>query len=182
MSGERLRVPHGNALGSFQVQEVAERLLSEREQDHLHGRGEVLRADGEVGSQEVGCGSYRGEQVVHEREVEHLLDGDLGDGPVPLPDQSQSSESRALAILVLHAEGGVEISAHHHVLESSGFGEQEDELFPVLDDDLLLIDREEAWLGSGDFSLKALFRLELDGRPGAAIRCARRKPSRRVCT
>src|SRR5208282_2581533 len=107
-------------------------------QDHLHRRGEVLRADGEVGSQEVGRGPDRGEDVVHKRKVEHLLHSDLGDGSVPQTHQLQSLGIQALALLVLHGERGIKISAHHHVLKGRGFTEHEDELLSILNYNLLL--------------------------------------------
>jgi hypothetical protein len=83
-------------------------------------------------------GAYRREQVVYEREVEHLLDSDFGDGAVPPAYRPELLRVETLVFPVLQAECGEQVSAHHHVLESGGFGEQEDELIPILDDDLLL--------------------------------------------
>ena len=55
---------------------MSERLLAKRQQHDLYPCRKRARRDREVGSREVRPGADRGQQVLDERQVEHLLLGD----------------------------------------------------------------------------------------------------------
>jgi hypothetical protein len=67
--------------------------------------------------------------------VEHLLGGDLRDHALPPFDRLELLFGQPFARVGLEAEGSEEVLEHQHVFQLRGLREQEDELFPVLNND-----------------------------------------------
>jgi hypothetical protein len=69
-------------------------------------------------------GADRGEQVLHEREVEHLLLRDGENDVAPAVDRLELPGGEALIDSLLHGERGEEVLAQDRVLELRRFSQQ----------------------------------------------------------
>jgi hypothetical protein len=114
---------------------VPQGLLAERVKGQLESRRIVFRRLREVRPAKVRGAAYGREQVTHRGQVEHLLGGDLRDHALPPFDRLELLFGQPFARVGLEAEGSEEVFEHQHVLQLRGLREQEDELFPVLNND-----------------------------------------------
>ena len=130
-----IRVVERDPFGAFEEQEVAESVLPERHERDLHAGREVLRRRREVRPAEVRRRADRRQQVLDEREVQHLLLRDGEDRRAPAVHRLELLGGEALIGALLHREGREEVLAEDRVLELGGLAEQVDELLAVLDDD-----------------------------------------------
>ena len=101
---------------------------------HAHRGWEAARRDREVWAREAGRGANRGQQVLHQGEVQHLLLGDLHQGVVPTLDQRHLLGREPFSLALLEGEGGEEVLAQDQVLELGGLTEGVDQRLTVLQD------------------------------------------------
>jgi hypothetical protein len=87
-------------------------------------------------------GADGSEHVLDERQVEHLLLGDLEDRLPPAADRPVLLGRQAFVAGPLQREGRVEVLAHDPVLELGGLAQEIDERIAVLDHDGRLRGRE----------------------------------------
>ena len=95
---------------------MLQRVFIERRQHQLKRWGIVGGALGEVGPAQVRRTADRGEQIAHQRQVEHLLHGDAGNGRFPAPHRLQLVLGEPLVGVALEAEGGKQVAAQQPVL------------------------------------------------------------------
>ena len=81
-----LRPFERHALRALEENEVLEGRLAEGHQCQVHARRIVVRGCRQVRPGQVRRRADRGEHVLHEREVQHLLGGDVGDRAPPAGD------------------------------------------------------------------------------------------------
>ncbi len=113
---------------------MPQRPLVERQELHPDARGIGVRREREVGTLERGPGTDRREEVLHEREVEHLLLGNVDQLPTPAPRRVELILRETFVVAILEREGGVEVLAHHQLLERGGLAERPDQRLAVLQD------------------------------------------------
>lgn len=94
------------------------------------------RRDREFRPRQMRRAPYGNRQITNQRQVGHLLDGDLRDEPLPFRDDLGLIRRQPVTLTPLEAPGPVEVAAHDVVFDSSSFGEHEDKLFPITDPDL----------------------------------------------
>jgi len=87
------------------------------------------------------------QQVLHQRQVQHLLRGDVEDVLAPSSDRLFFAGGEALAGGLLQAERGVQVLAHDPVLELRGLAEHVDQRLAVLDDERRFRRRQAAPCG-----------------------------------
>ena len=75
----------------------------------------------------------RGEHVLHEREVQHLLGGDVGDRAAPAGDRLELLGGEPLVCALLEREGREQVLAHDPVLELGGLAQHVDQRLAMLD-------------------------------------------------
>ena len=90
-------------------------------------------AGGQVGAPGVRFASYCREQIAGQGHVSHLFGGDLHDGPAPPVHDRQLLFGDSLGYISLHAECREQVATHDAVFQFGGFGEEIDQLRPVLD-------------------------------------------------
>src|SRR5262249_40300772 len=88
---------------------------------------------GEGGGGEGGGGPARRQQVLPEREVEHLLRRDMRDHPPPAKHRLERVRGQSLVFALLEGEGREQVLAHDSVLELPGLAEHVDQRLAVLD-------------------------------------------------
>ena len=130
-----------DAFGALEEEEVAQGVLAERHERDLHAGGEVLRRRREIRPAQVRRRADRSEEVLDEREVQHLLLRDGQDRRAPAVHGRELLGGEPLVDPLLHREGGEEVLAEDGVLELGGLAQEVDELLAILDDD--------RWLGLG---------------------------------
>ncbi len=133
--GKALRVGHVHALRSLEVGEVAQGDLAEGHQHQLDLRRERARRDREVRAAQVRRGAHGGEQVLHQREVQHLLLGDVDELVAPVLHERLHVGGEALAGVLLERERGEEVLAEDEMLQLGGLAEDVDQRLAVLDAD-----------------------------------------------
>jgi hypothetical protein len=112
---------------------MPQRLLPERQQGQLHAGRIVVSRLRQVGPGQVGRGADGRQQVVHQRQMEHLLGGHVRDARPPALNRSELVAGQALALL--EGERGIQILAHDAVLELGRLAQHVDERLSVLDDE-----------------------------------------------
>jgi hypothetical protein len=112
---------------------VAQCRLAERHQREVDAGGIVTRRRGQVRAGEVGSGADRGQNVLHEREVEHLLGRDMRDHLPPATHRLERVGRDSLVFALLEREGREQVLAHDPVLELRGLAEHVDQRLAVLD-------------------------------------------------
>jgi hypothetical protein len=133
--GHPVRVGEVHALRALEEHEVPQRRLTERQQGQVHA-GRVVGG----GLREVPPGQVRGradggQQVLHQRQVQHLLGGDVRDVLAPALRRLGFFLGEALGLGLLQAERGVQVLAHDPVLELRRLAEHVDQRLAVLDDE-----------------------------------------------
>jgi hypothetical protein len=103
------RVHTLHALRPLQVQEMREGIGAERQQREVRTRREKLGVAREVRPRQRRRGPDRRHDVVDQREVQHLLDGDAGNGLLPSCDRIGLPGGQALIGLGLEAETRVQV-------------------------------------------------------------------------
>src|SRR6202023_584723 len=91
------------------------------------------REDREIWSIKMGRCADRRQDVGGEREMQHLLLGDVDDGLLPHVDARELFGCDALADVALQGELSVQVLAEQAVLELARLSEQIDKLFPAVD-------------------------------------------------
>jgi len=124
-------------LGSLDVHEVIERRLAEGRERHQDTGRKVAGPDRERRSPQMRCRPDRREQVIHQRQVQHFLERDLRQRTAPALDRRQFGRRHVFVQAALERPLGVQIRTHDRVLELGRFAQQVDELFAVLDDDVV---------------------------------------------
>ena len=122
-----------HALGALEEHEVAQCRLAERHQRQVDAGGIVPRRCGQVRAGEVRSRADRRQQVLHEREVEHLLGCDMRDHPSPAKHRLERVGGETLVFALLEGEGREQVLAHDPVLELRGLVEHVDQRLAVLD-------------------------------------------------
>ena len=122
-----------HALRAFEVHEVPQRLVAERHQRQVHAGRVVAGGLREVRPGQVRGRADGGQQVLHQRQVQHLLRGHVGDLLAPSSDGLFFFRGQAFGLRLLQAEGGVQVLAHDAVLEFGGLAEHVDQRLAVLD-------------------------------------------------
>ena len=133
--GHPVGVLEVHALRALKEHEVAQRLVAERDQGQVHARGIVAGGVREVRPGQVRGAADGGQQVLHQRQVQHLLGGHVRDLLAPSADGLFFCCREALLLRLLQAEGRVQVLAHDPVLELGGLAEQVDQRLAVLDDE-----------------------------------------------
>ena len=98
--------------------------------------GMFARRDREFRPREMRRATDGNRQIAHQRQVGHLLDGDLRDEPLPFRDDLGLIRRQPVTLTQLEAPGSVEVAAHDIVFDGCGFGEHEYKLFSIIDADL----------------------------------------------
>jgi hypothetical protein len=127
-----------HALGALEEHEVAQRLLAERHQRQVHAGRVVAGGLREVRPGQVRGRTGGGQQVLHQRQVQHLLRADMEDVLAPALDRLRLGGGEALVGGLLQAEGRVQVLAHDPVLELRGLAEHVEQRLAVLDDERFL--------------------------------------------
>ena len=122
-----------HALGPLQEDEVPERRRPERHECQVHPGGIVVRGCREVRTREVRSRSDRRQQVVHEREVEHLLGRHVRDRGPPAVDRRQLAAGQSLVLALLERERREQVLAHDPVLELGRLAQHVDQRLAMLD-------------------------------------------------
>ncbi len=130
---EPLAVVQVHALGPLEEHEMPQRLLPERQQGQVNSCGIVARRVREVRPGQVRGGANRGQQVLHQRQMQHLLRGDVRDDRAPAPGSGQFVGGEVLALVLLEGERREQVLAHDAVLQFGGFAEHVDQRLAVLD-------------------------------------------------
>ena len=78
------------------------------------------------------CGADSGQDVGRERQMQHLLLGDVDDRLLPCPNAGELVGRDTLVDVALERELGVEVLAEQPMLELTGLSEQVDELLPAI--------------------------------------------------
>ena len=133
-----------HALGALEEHEVAQRLLAERQQRQVHARRVVAGGLREVRPGQVRGGADGGQQVLHQRQVQHLLGGHVGYLLAPILDRCCFLGGQPLVLQLLQAEGRVQVLAHDAVLKLGGLAEHVDQRLAVLDHERRLGRRQAA--------------------------------------
>jgi hypothetical protein len=131
--GHPVGVLEVHALRALEEHEVAQRLFAERHQGQVHARGVMAGGVGEVRPGHVRGSADGGQQVLHQRQVQHLLGGHVRDLLAPSLDGFLLVCGEALVLRLLQAEGRVQVLAHDAVLEFGGLAEHVDQRLAVLD-------------------------------------------------
>ena len=113
---------------------MPERLLGERQQLHPDPGRVCVWRQREVRPLERRASPDGGQQVLDEREVQHLLLGDVDDLAPPAPRGRELLRRQPLVVAVLHGEGRVQVLAHHELFECRGLAERPDQRLAVLED------------------------------------------------
>jgi hypothetical protein len=135
--GERVvearRAPQRHPLGTFEEHEVPQRLLSKRHEGQADAGRIVLGRGRQVGAGEVRRGADRREQVLDQREVEHLVSRHVGDDLAPALHGRQLVLGQPLVGALLEREHGEQVLEHDPVLQLSGLVEHVDQRLAMLD-------------------------------------------------
>src|SRR5512139_4067015 len=93
--------------------------------------GHVVRAAvGKVRAVEIGRRADSDQQLVDDRQVHHLFDGDASERLLPTSDRLSGPGRESGSRAGLQTEGGEEIAATEAVLKLGRLVEQEDQFFP----------------------------------------------------
>jgi hypothetical protein len=130
---EPLRVLELHPLGTLEEHEVAQRRLAERNQRKLHAGRIVARWRRHIGTGEVGRRADRRQQVVHEREVEHLLGRHVRHDPPPAVDGRELALRQPFIGALFERERGEQVLTHDPVLELGRLAEHVDQRLAMLD-------------------------------------------------
>ena len=87
--GEAPGIGHIHAFGAFEECEMAKGFLAERQQRHLHPGRHGVRGQRPVRPRQSRRGTHRRQQVLDDREVQHLLLPDVDQLPAPAQDLRQ---------------------------------------------------------------------------------------------
>ena len=131
--GETVGVVEVHALGALEIEEVAERLLPERQQRELDATRVVPRRLGQVRTRQMRACSERVDEVAVEREMEHLLLGDHQERLSPSLDRTELVFAQPLIGGALQRERREQVLAHQRVLELGGGAEHVDQRLAVFD-------------------------------------------------
>ena len=133
--GQALSVVQRHALGALKEHEVTQRLLAERQQRQVNARRVVAGRLREVGPGQVRRGPDRGQQVLHQRQVQHLLGGDMHDLPAPARRGGELGIGQPLARGLLQRERREQVLRHDAVLQLGRLAQDIDQRLTVLDDE-----------------------------------------------
>ena len=122
-----------HAFWSLQEGEMTERGLTERQELDPDAGWVGIGGHREVRPRQARRGPHRGEQVLDEREVEHLLRADLEQRRPPATDGRQRVFGQAFLGPLLEREGREEVLEHHQVLELRGLAKGVDERLAMLE-------------------------------------------------
>ncbi len=114
---------------TLQIDEMIERRLGQRHESNDEAGRVVARRHRQVRTVEVRRAAQRHQQIVDERQVTHLLDGDAHHAFAPACDTVRLGRRQPIADSTLEAERRVEIRAEQIVLDLGGLGQQMNESF-----------------------------------------------------
>ncbi len=129
---EHLGVLDVHPLRPLEEGEVAQGRLAERHQLDPHPGRVGIGGHREVRPGEARGGADRRQQVLDEREVEHLLLGDLQQRLAPALDRRELVRRQPLVLGLLERERREQVHEHHEVLELGGLAQGVDERLAVL--------------------------------------------------
>ena len=122
-----------HAFRPFQEGEMVKRGLVERDELDPHTGGVGVGGHREVRTSEARRGADGGQQVLHQREMEHLLLADLEERRAPAPDRVERFRGQPLIDGLLEREGREQVLEHDEVLELCGLAQGVDQRLAVLD-------------------------------------------------
>src|SRR6185436_16018433 len=108
-SGQLFGVLDGVALRSFEVGKVAQRGLAKWHQQDLDAGRERARRNREIGPAEVRPGADGGEQVLDQRQVQHLLLGDVNQLSAPAAGKRRLLGAQSFASVAFQGERGEQV-------------------------------------------------------------------------
>jgi hypothetical protein len=117
---------------------MRERIGTERQEPELHAARQVLAAAREVRPAQRRRRADRGYHVEHQRQVQHLLDGDAGQHLAPAGNRRGLFGGEPVLWPGLQAETRVQVLAHDQVLDLGRLGEEVPQVLTVFNDDLRL--------------------------------------------
>ena len=120
-------------LGPFEEGEMPERGFPEGQQLDPDTRRVAVGGHREVWAGEPGPGTDGRQEVLDEREVEHLLLADLQQRVAPALDRLERLRRDALADALLEREGREQVLEHDEVLELGRLPERVDERLAILE-------------------------------------------------
>jgi len=94
----------------------------------------VTCRDGQIRPAKVRRRANRGQQVLHQREVQHLLACDAEDGPPPPQDRLEFLGGKPFSLALLEGKGREEVLAHDAVLKLRRLAQHVDQCLAMLDD------------------------------------------------
>src|SRR5262249_23765092 len=113
---------------------MTERSLAERQEGQRDSPWVATGRGGQVRSAEVGGRTNAGQQILDERQVQHLLRRDVRNRPPPAFDYLQLGRRYVLLDSLLEGESRVQVLAHGCVLELGGQAQHVDKRLTVFDD------------------------------------------------
>ncbi len=114
--------------GPLQIDEVIQHVGVEgRQSDRDVGRKDS-GVDGKIVSTVVGRRTERNQQIVHEREMQHLIDRNIDHGCAPAAHRRELGFGKAFVSPLLERKRTVEIRAHQTVLDLRSLAQHGNEL------------------------------------------------------
>jgi hypothetical protein len=129
-----LRALQIHALRALEEHEVPQRRLAERHERQIDAGRVVMRRGGQAWAAEVRSRANRRQQVLHQREVQHLLGRDAEDDLPPSENRVEFLGRQSLGLVLLEREACEQVLAHDAVLELRRLAQHVDQRLTLLDD------------------------------------------------
>ena len=129
---ESFAILYVDAFWPLNEYKVLNGLLIERRKVEIDRGRKISSPDREVRPCEVWAAAKCSEQVIDQREMQHFFHGYSAYRGTPATNGFQLLLADALILTFLQSPLGIQISAHHHVLEFRRLGEQVEKLFTVV--------------------------------------------------
>ena len=142
--GQSLGVVQRHPLGALKEHEVPQRLLAERQQRQVNAGRVVAGGLREVRPGQVRRGADRGQQVLHQGQVQHLLGGDVHDLLAPALHRGGLGVGQPLGRGLLQRERREQVLRHDAVLQFGRLAQDVDQRLAVLDHERRLGRRQPA--------------------------------------
>src|SRR5262247_3900224 len=128
-----LRALKLHALGALKKHEVTQRGLAERHQHQSDASRKVTRWGRQFRAVEVRSRTDCRQQVLHQRQVQHLLRRHVGDDPPPSANSIEFRGSELFFTVLFEREGSEQVLTHEPVLELSRLAQHVDQRLAMLD-------------------------------------------------
>jgi hypothetical protein len=127
------RVLQFHALRALEKQEVPQRRLAERHECQCDASRKVTRRGRQARAAEVRSRTDRRQQILYQRQVQHLLRRDVGNDPPPSASSIEFLRGDPLVLALLERAGSEQVLTHDPVLELGRLAEHVDQRLTVLD-------------------------------------------------